>query len=228
LYGFYNANSGEILIDDLPLKKNVQEIRKKMGICLQNPESQIIFSAVVDELAYILSEYDDSTKETLINSAFAKLGIQDFKDKDLYSLSAGQKQKVILAESIVNNPKYLLLDEPTSMLDSKSKKAFYELLDELRKECTVIYTTNNVEEVLHADRIIIINEGVIYADILKSELIDNIDLLYKSDVEVPFLFSILSKIKEKGISIDNSDFSYDNLENKILELIEGDNHKKAK
>jgi energy-coupling factor transport system ATP-binding protein len=117
LYGFYNANSGEILIDDLPLKKNVQEIRKKMGICLQNPESQIIFSAVVDELAYILSEYDDSTKETLINSAFAKLGIQDFKDKDLYSLSAGQKQKVILAESIVNNPKCLLLDEPTSMLD---------------------------------------------------------------------------------------------------------------
>ena len=123
--GILRLKEGNIFIDDLNMKKHQKEIRDKVGIVFQNPENQIIFNSIEDELSFALKGLSKQEVDKRINDALEKVEMLDFKNKDLYNLSLGQKQRIMIAEILAKNPKYLIFDEPTTMIDSIGKEKYY-------------------------------------------------------------------------------------------------------
>ena len=140
----------------------------------------------------------------------------DFKDKDLYALSLGQKQRIMIAEILAKNPKYIILDEPTTMIDSYGKEKIHDIILDLKqKGYTIICITNLSDEILLADRTLILDNGEIVAEINKEELIDKYDILEKYGIKIPTLLSILVELKKEGMDLHVSDFSVKELTSAI-------------
>lgn len=124
LAGLTRPSSGEILIDEMNVqdKKMVKELRKKLGIVFQNPENQILFPRVYDDLEFALKNLALPNRENRIRQALQKVDMEDYIEQDTYELSLGQKQRINMASVLAVGTKYILLDEPTTMIDSQRKR----------------------------------------------------------------------------------------------------------
>lgn len=208
--GINKIKSGSIIIDDLrlPSSRDSKLIREKVGIVFQNPENQIIFNNVYDELSFSLKGLDKSEIDLRINKALEQVGMADLKDGDLYSFSLGQKQRIVIAEVLAKNPKYIIFDEPTTMLDGKGKEIVYNIIKNLKTlGYTIICITNLADEILLADRTLILDDGKIACEIHKKDLVNNADILKNFDIKMPTLLKILVGLKNYGININLKDFS---------------------
>ncbi len=220
--GIIKPKKGKILMDDLDMAdaKNKEAIRKKIGIVFQNPENQIIFNHVADEVSFALRGLEEKEIEQRIESSLEKVHMKDKSKEDLYELSLGQKQRVVIAEVLAKQPKYIVFDEPTTMIDSKGKEEIYHIVEELKKEgYTIVYITNVAEEMLLADRIIILHEGQIAEEIKREDLWNRFDVWKQYDMKVPMVVELLQKLREQGIEIDLQDYSLDELVKKLKEKI---------
>ena len=130
-----------------------------------------------------------------------------------------QKQRVIIGEVLAKQPKVIVLDEPTTMIDSKGKEEIYHIVENLKKEgYTIVYITNVAEEMLLADRIIVLNEGKIVAEVKKDEIIDKLEIFRQYDIKLPLVIEMVEKLRQEGIDMDLSDYSMDELIKKIKEM----------
>lgn len=220
--GIIKPKKGKILIDDLDMadSKNKEAIRKKIGIVFQNPENQIIFNNVEDEVSFALKGLDEKEVKQRIEASLEKVHMKDKSEEDLYELSLGQKQRVVIAEVLAKQPKYIVFDEPTTMIDSKGKEEIYHIVEDLKKEgYTILYITNVAEEMLLADRIIILQEGQIAEEIKREDLWNRLDVWKQYDMKVPLIVQLVQKLREQGIEMDLQDYSIDELVKKLKEKI---------
>ena len=209
---------GNITIDGLNIKD--KKVQSKIGIVFQNPENQIIFNNIYDELAFSLKGLEKSEIENRINTALQQVGMLEHKNDDLYTLSLGQKQRIMIAEILARKPKYIVLDEPTSMIDSKGKEEIYEIIKSLKKEgYTIMCITNNADEILIADRTLILSDGHIVNEISRKELTEKFNIFKEFDIKEPTILQILSKLKENDINIDLQEFTADELVTKLKEIL---------
>lgn len=221
--GIIKPKKGKILMDDLDMadKKNKEAIRKKIGIVFQNPENQIIFNNVADEISFALKDLDEKEVKKRIEYSLDKVHMKDKLKEDLYELSLGQKQRIVIGEVLAKQPKYIVFDEPTTMIDSKGKEEIYRIVEGLKKEgYTILYITNVAEEMLLADRIIILHKGQIVEEIKKDDLWNRLDVLEQYDIKVPMVVELLQKLREQGIEIHLQDYSMDELVRKLKEKIQ--------
>lgn len=221
--GIIKPKKGKILMDDLDMadKKNKKAIRKKIGIVFQNPENQIIFNNVADEVSFALKDLDEKEVKQRIEASLEKVHMKHKSEEDLYELSLGQKQRVVIGEVLAKQPKYIVFDEPTTMIDSKGKEEIYHIVEDLKKEgYTILYITNVAEEMLLADRIILLQEGQIVEEIKKEDLWKRLDVLEQYDIKVPMVVELLQKLREQGIEIHLQDYSMDELVRKLKEKIQ--------
>lgn len=199
--GILKLKEGKILIDDIDLskRKNRELINSKVGIVFQNPDSQIIFGNIKDEFSYITQD------EAVIDDVLKYVDMFEYKNNDLYYLSLGQKQRIMIAEVLAKKPQYIILDEPTTMIDSIGKEKIYKIIQKLKNEgYTIICITNLADEILLADRTIILNNGKIVEQIEKSELIEKSKVFEKYEIKVPTLLELLIKLKNNGIKLDTN------------------------
>lgn len=216
--GITKLKKGRITIDDLDISKSkdYKLICDKVGIVFQNPENQIIFNNIYDELSFSLKNLEKSEIENRINLALEQVEMLKLKNYDLYSLSLGQKQRIMIAEVLAKNPKYIILDEPTTMIDSQGKEKIYEIIKKLKNQgYTIICITNLSDEILLADRTLILSEGKIVYEISKEDLVNKTAILKKFGIKEPTILEILSKLKENGILLNLKDFSIDELVNSL-------------
>ena len=219
--GITKLKEGTITIDNINISKNLKTVREKVGIVFQNPENQIIFNNIYDELSFSLRNLNKEEIENRISTSLKQVDMFDFKDKDLYTLSLGQKQRIMIAEILAKNPKYIILDEPTTMIDSYGKEKIHNIILDLKqKGYTIICITNISDEILLADRTLILDNGEIVAEIKKQELIDKYDILEKYGIKIPTLLSILVKLKTNGIDLPIKDFSVEELSTVIKEKLD--------
>lgn len=179
-----------------------------IGIVFQNPENQIIFSDIHDELSFALQNLSQSKIEARINDALRQVGMLDFKDRNLYELSLGQKQRIMIAEALAINAKYLILDEPTTMVDSAGKEKIYNIIRGLKKQgCTILLFTNAADEILLADRTLILEGGRIVAEIPRAKLLDQTNILRQHGLVLPTILQIAEALQKSGVNLNLKDFT---------------------
>lgn len=210
--GIIKLKEGKIFIDEFDISENYKLIQNRIGIVFQNPENQIIFNNIYDELSFSLKGLDKLEIENRINESLNQVDMYEFKNSDLYTLSLGQKQRIMIAEVLAKNPKYIILDEPTTMIDSKGKEKIYKIISNLKKDgYTIILITNLADEILLADKILILNNGKIAEEIKKENLINSSQILSRYNIKEPTLLNIFTKLKENGITLNCKEVSIDEL-----------------
>jgi cobalt/nickel transport system ATP-binding protein len=188
--GFLLPQSGRITIGDLELGKNTrQEIRKKVGLIFQNPDDQLFMPTVFDDVAFgplNLGLSPERARES-VHEALETVGCLGLRDKPPHHLSGGQKSAVAIAAVIAMQPDILVMDEPASHLDPKSRRALINLLRHFHH--TKIIASHDLDLILDVcKRCVIIKEGTIIADGTSEELLSNRQLLEENNLELPLSF----------------------------------------
>jgi energy-coupling factor transport system ATP-binding protein len=179
--------------------------RKYTGIVFQNPDNQFIGATARDDIAFGLE--NKCVAQAKMNSIIEKIakdvGIFDYLDNESASLSGGQKQKVAIASVLALDPNIIIFDEATSMLDPKGKRDVYQIINLLKdtRQKTIISITHNMEEILDADRVIVMNEGNCIVIETPEKLLHNWTLLKKINLDIPFVLKVLIGLRNKGIEL---------------------------
>ncbi len=200
LAGLLELKQGTIVIDQLLLSpKYMKDIRKKLGIVFQNPDNQFIGATVADDIAFGLEnrQIPSNQMQGLIDRYASQVGMKDFLHQEPSSLSGGQKQRVAMAGVLAMQPKILLLDEATAMLDPKGKTEIRDLILELRTSfpaLTIIAITHDVEEVMLADEVLVLKDGMLAYQGLPFALFKDQALVQSLHLNLPFAFQLLSQL----------------------------------
>ena len=162
IMGLHKPTSGDIVVDGIILNEDtVEDVRLKLGIVFQNPDTQFIGITVKDDIAFGLENRNLPREEILerIDKYSKIVGIEHLLNRNPGSLSGGEKQKVAIAGILACEPEIIIFDESTSMLDPKSTKELLEVIKALKGNKTIIYITHNLDEALNADRVMVMNGG---------------------------------------------------------------------
>lgn len=166
---------GAVSIDGIDTKKNQFEIRKKVGFVFQDFDSQIVYPVVQEDVAFGLENLGlpGGDIKKIVNETLDRLKIKKLANSNVNTLSLGQKQLIALAGVLAMRPKYIVFDEPTTMLDSVNKKNILSIIKELNEKdkLTIIMITNALDDLHYADRVVVLKEGrIIFND--RKELLD--------------------------------------------------------
>lgn len=189
LNGLVRANKGEILIDGEPINDDtINNIRKKIGIVFQNPDNQFIGVTVKHDIAFGLENRRIERDKMLeiIDEYAKKVEMDKFLKAEPNKLSGGQKQRVAIAGVLACNPKIIVFDESTSMLDPEGVNEITSLIESLKGSRTIITITHDLDLAAKSDRILVLNDGHLVSDATPSETFKKLDLLYDSKLDIPF------------------------------------------
>lgn len=196
--------SGEVRIFDTPINyANNKFLRENVGIIFQNPDSQFIGLTTEDDIAFGLEnkKVDPSKMKEIIDEVAESVDIKDLLSKDSISLSGGQKQRVAIASVLAMNPKIMIFDESTSMLDPRGKielkKTILDLKNKSKK--TVISITHDMDEVLSADKVIVLEKGEIKKIGKPEEIFVDEKFLKSTALDFPFLIKLSTSLKDKKL-----------------------------
>ena len=202
-------DEGQVVVDGVATandKKAVFEVRKKVGVVFQNPDNQLIASIVEDDVAFGPENLGVKREEIAnrIDFALNAVNMQEFRHSSPTRLSGGQKQRIAIAGVLALNPKVLVLDESTAMLDPKGRKEVLEVVNKLNKEqkVTVINVTHYMDEVVSCDKVIVLNDGEIAMVGTPKEVFNQVELLEKCSLSLPRARVIANKLKSLGLDIN--------------------------
>lgn len=208
LIGLYFANEGTIMVNDLVMSEDtVWDIRRHIGMVFQNPDNQFVGTTVQDDVAFGL-ENAGIEREDMINrvqDALRKVRMDEFLDQEPHHLSGGQKQRVAIAGVLALRPSIIILDEATSMLDPLGRSEVLGIIRELKedKQLTVISITHDLEEAARADRMIVLNQGKIFAEGSPAEIFKLEEELVKLGLDIPFSIKLSKSLRENGIQVSD-------------------------
>lgn len=200
-------NSGQIIINGTEVnEKNINLVRKSVGIVFQNPDNQFIGSSVENDIAFGLENrqvsYDEMHK---IVKEFATLvGMEKYMFKSPDELSGGQKQRVAIAGILALNLKLIIFDEATSMLDPEGVEEIHKLVNEMRakdSELTFISITHDIEEAYLSDRVMILNDGKIVKDGKPIDVFTDEDEIRSLNLDIPFVLKVKNSLKKRNIEV---------------------------
>jgi len=210
--GILDVGKGSVIkVFGTPLSAfNNNNERPDIGIVFQNPDNQFIGATVRDDIAFGLENkrVPHAEMDAIIEEYAAKVKMSEFLDKEPSNLSGGQKQRVAIAGVLAMKPRILLLDEATAMLDPRGKREIKEIVTELRKEVpdlTIISITHDLEETLHSDEIIVMNEGKIVLQGTPADIYKQHEMLTSIRLDLPFMFRIKLELEKVGINVASQD-----------------------
>ncbi|MCI8396640.1 MAG: ATP-binding cassette domain-containing protein [Clostridia bacterium] len=132
--------------------------------------------------------------------------MSEFINKEAYDLSLGQKQRITIAGVLAVEPRIIVMDEPTAMLDPEGKEDVAKIVQKLKERgLTIVYITNIIDEIFFADKIVLLEKGKIMNIFERDELENNIDLLKKKGFTVPKVIDVMEKLRDKGIKVELND-----------------------
>ncbi len=217
--------TGQVWVDGLnSLDKNSQKlIRQKVGMVFQNPDNQIISTSVEREIAFGLENLALPYEEIRgrVERALKYFNLEAYRNHPPHKLSGGEKQKVALASVLSMQPEYLILDEPTSLLDPVGKREVLCLLPMLSDErnVTIIHITQFPEEAIAADRVLVMHQGKIVLDGPPTDVFRHQEQLEKIGLGMPFPAKIASALRQKGWPLSDEYLSLDDLAGEIAKII---------
>lgn len=162
--GLITPESGSVTVNGMRVSENVQAVRRQVGMVFQNPDNQIVFPVVSEDLAFGLKNRiaDPALRAQRITQTLARLGIEHLVDRAIHQLSGGEKQLVALAAVLCLEPAFLVMDEPTTQLDLRYTLRLKHILSQLPQP--IVMVTHDLTLVEDFDRVIVIQDGTVALD----------------------------------------------------------------
>ncbi len=226
LNGLYKPTDGDILVDGINTKaeKTEIEVKRKVGMVFQNPDNQLVASIVEEDVAFGPENLglEPSVIRQRVDDALKSVGMYEFRESTPHHLSGGQKQRIAIAGIIAMEPECLILDEPTAMLDPVGRREIVETLHRLNKEkgITIVLITHYMEEAEKADRVMIMNDGVIIDDNIPKEIFKNVEQLKAVGLSVPQTTELLYALKQNGFNVSTDVLSIEETAEAIANCLE--------
>lgn len=210
-------SAGDVIVYGMNTKdeSHLIDIRKNIGMAFQNPDNQIVASIVEEDVAFGMENLglESSEMDKRIDEALDTLGILESRYSQTNKLSGGQKQKVSLAGILCMKSKILVLDEPTSMIDKNGRIDLLNKVYELNKKegITVILISHYIEEITYADRVLVMNNGIIINDDTPKNIVLKDDILKEAGVELPYITRLSKNLKDSGKNLKGNEFTVSEL-----------------
>ena len=201
-------DSGKVYVDgdDTADEQKTWDIREKVGLVLKNPDNQLVASIVEEDVAFGPENLGVDPKEIRqrVDNALKAVGMYEYRTHAPYKLSGGQKQRVAIAGILAIQPKCIVLDEPTAMLDPSGRNEVMSTLLKLNKEdgITVVLITHYMDEAVLADRVVVMDSGKVLTEGTPDEVFSQVELLKKHRLDVPQAAELAYRLRGCGVKID--------------------------
>lgn len=205
--GVLLPSGGKVYVDgiDTSVDETLLEVRRTVGMVFQNPDNQIVSNIVEEDVAFAPENLGVEPTEIRrrVDEALKVVGMYDYKRHAPHLLSGGQKQRIAIAGVLAMNPKCIVFDEPTAMLDPKGRADVIEIIKKLRKEfnTTVVLITHHMDETIDADRLVVMSDGVIVMDGRPRDVFKNVDELRALGLDVPETTDIIYRLNKSGCNL---------------------------
>lgn len=201
------ASGGTLWVDgkDTTKEDNLWDIRKNAGMVFQNPDNQIIASVVEEDVAFGPENIGVPTDEIWkrVENSLKSVGMIRYREHSPNKLSGGQKQRVAIAGVMAMEPKCIVLDEPTAMLDPNGRKEVLDAVEGLNKKkgVTVILITHYMEEVIRADRVYVMDKGKVVMQGTPRSIFSQVETLKSYRLDVPQITLLAYELRKAGVDI---------------------------
>ena len=213
---------GAVWVDGMSTKdeKNLWEIRRVAGMVFQNPDNQIIAQVVEEDVGFGPENMGVPTEEiwTRVEQSLAAVGMLEHRKKSPNRLSGGQKQRVSIAGVIAMEPKCIIFDEPTAMLDPNGRKEVIKAAKKLNREkgITIILITHYMEEAIDADVIIVMDKGKVAMQGTPREIFSQVEKMQELQLDVPQVTLLGHELRKAGLNIPVCILSKEELADALL------------
>ena len=186
-------------------EEKVISIRRKVGMVFQNPDNQIVANVVEEDVAFGPENLGIASPviRKRVDAALKQVDMYEFKEHAPHLLSGGQKQRVAIAGVIAMEPKCIVLDEPTAMLDPKGRKEVMDTILSLNREkgITVVLMTHHMDEAAKAQRVVVLDKGVVAADGTPKEVFSQVELLHNIRLAAPDTVELCNTLNGYGFDL---------------------------
>ena len=201
---------GTVYVEDMDTKDEnlLIKIRQTVGMVFQNPDNQIVATVVEDDVAFAPENIGVPPKEIRerVDQSLKAVGMGKFYKEAPHLLSGGQKQRIAIAGVLAMRPKYIVLDEPTAMLDPVGRREVLSTLKKLNREqgMTVVLITHNMDEAVLADRVIVMDNGHIEMDGTPKDVFAQVERIKQLGLDVPQVTELMFSLKQAGLNVPSN------------------------
>ena len=214
---------GELIVEGMRTSDagRVWDIRQKVGMVFQNPDNQLVAAVVEEDVAFgpeNLGVPPEEIRER-VDLALEKVGMTSYRKQAPSMLSGGQKQRVAIAGVMAMRPKCIILDEPTAMLDPNGRKEVLEAVSDLnrREGVTVILITHYMEEVVHADKVYVMDNGEVVMQGTPREIFSQVETLKEYRLDVPQVTLLAHELHKAGVDVSEGILTTEELVNALCQ-----------
>lgn len=225
LNALLTPTTGKVFINsiDTSIEDRQIDIRKQVGLVLQNPDNQLVASIVEEDVAFGPENLgvDPLEIRQRVDNALKAVDMFEYKDAVPHKLSGGQKQRVAIAGIIAMEPSCIVLDEPTAMLDPKGRQEVLDTVLKLNKEkgITIILITHNMDEAILGDRVVIMDSGKILLNDIPENIFSQVELLKKHRLDVPQSCELCYKLRGMGVNFEKLPLTVNDCVSKLEEVL---------
>ncbi len=200
-------DSGSVTVDGIDTSDadRLFDIRQRVGMVFQNPDNQIVATIVEEDVAFAMENLGvpPETMRERVDKVLSDVGMLEYKDRAPHQLSGGQKQRIAIAGILAMNPKCIVLDEPTAMLDPKGRREVMQTIKRMNKEqnTTVALITHYMDEAVQADRVVVVDHGKILMDGTPKEVFAQVDRLKEIGLDVPQVTDVAHTLVQAGVTL---------------------------
>ncbi|MBQ6152399.1 MAG: energy-coupling factor transporter ATPase [Ruminococcus sp.] len=208
LNAMLTPTKGKVYIDGMDTSDEnlTYDIRRKVGLVLQNPDNQLVASIVEEDVAFGPENIGIPPEEIRkrVDEALKAVDMYDYRLHAPHKLSGGQKQRIAIAGIIAMKPDCIVLDEPTAMLDPKGRKEVMDTILKLNREAgiTIVMITHNMEEAVLADNVFVIDNGGVLISGTPSQVFTQVELLKRHRLDVPQVTELCYMLRSWGVELD--------------------------
>ena len=190
---------------DTALEDRIMSVRRSVGMVFQNPDNQIVANVVEEDVAFGPENLGVSSPEIRyrVDKALKQVGMYEYREHAPHLLSGGQKQRIAIAGIIAMQPKCIVLDEPTAMLDPRGRREVIETIGRLNKEkgITVVLITHHMDEAAQAQRVVVLHKGKVAADGSPAEVFSQVEMLHNIGLAAPETVELCWELNQQGYDI---------------------------
>ena len=190
---------------DTSNEDRIMTVRHNVGMVFQNPDNQIVANVVEEDVAFGPENLGVASPEIRhrVDSALKQVGMYEYREHAPHLLSGGQKQRIAIAGILAMEPKCIVLDEPTAMLDPRGRKDVIDTVKKLNREkgITIVLITHHMEEAAEAQRVVVLHKGKIAADGTPKEVFRQVELLHSIGLAAPETVELCHELNGRGAGL---------------------------